>query len=95
MDRDRLMKEPPGFRRLFLALRAVGWTFQLLARDCNCNGSVVSQVARGFNTTDLHQRIRARAAELTGLDQAWLFEPKPAQPPNGHTANSDVSSAAA
>jgi|GEM_PF-3268688 hypothetical protein len=93
MDRERILREPPGHRRLWLALRAKGLDYSRLAEDCNCDRTIISRVARGMCSTDLHRRIRARAAELSGLDQAWLFEPTQAQA--NTPAQSDVNSCAA
>ena len=71
---DRLMKEPPGPRRVQLALRNRGLHQGHVALECNCDQSTVSRVVAGLLTSELHQRIRQAIVTLTGLDEGWLFE---------------------
>jgi|Deesub1362A_J573_1020465.scaffolds.fasta_scaffold01994_14 transcriptional regulator with XRE-family HTH domain len=69
----RLRSEPPGPRRAFLALRAVGANQQQIADECNCARAVVSRVIHGRCTTELHRRIRQALCRRTGMPAAWLF----------------------
>lgn len=66
--------EPPGPRRVILALKAKGSSMKLVAETCNCDKAVVTRVARGLNTNELHGRIKAVVADVTGLPEAWLFD---------------------
>ena len=72
---DRLLREPPGPRRVQLALRNRGLHQAHVALECNCDQSTVSRVVAGLLTSELHQRIRQTVISLTGLDEHWLFEP--------------------
>lgn len=71
---DRLLREPPGPRRVQLALRNRGLHQSHVALECNCDQSTVSRVAAGLLTSELHQRIRQTIVSLTKLDEGWLFE---------------------
>ncbi|KMY67108.1 hypothetical protein AAU61_14370 [Desulfocarbo indianensis] len=72
--RQRLLTEPPGPRRIYVALRAVGSCQERIAEACNCNRAVVSRVVRqGINTTELHARIRESLSQKTGMAESWLF----------------------
>lgn len=71
--KSNFLNEPPGRRRSFLALKAVGSSQEKIALACNCDRSLVSQVIGGANSTELHARIRATMAEQTGMEESWLF----------------------
>ena len=71
---DRLMSEPPGRRRVILALRNKGLNLGLVAVECNCDRTVVSKLLSAPPTTELHHRLRRTVAALAGLPEAWLFE---------------------
>lgn len=73
IPRDRLLKEPPGPRRVRLALRNQGYMQVHVALECNCDQSTVSRVVAGLMTNELHQRIRQAIVALTGMDEPWLF----------------------
>ena len=73
IPRDKLLQEPPGPRRIHLALRNQGLDQRHVADACNCNNTTVSLVVRGKNRTSLNQRIRCKVAEVTGLEEDWLF----------------------
>lgn len=70
---DRLLREPPGPRRVQLALRNRGLHQAHVALECNCDQSTVSRVVSGLLTSQLHQRIRQTIIDFTGLDEDWLF----------------------
>ena len=72
-SRDQLLQEPPGPRRIHLALRNQGLDQHHVAEACNCNNTTVSKVVQGRNRTVLNQRIRDKLVELTGFQEAWLF----------------------
>lgn len=72
-SRDKLMQEPPGPRRVHLALRNRDLDQHHVAEACNCNNTTVSKVVKGRNRTSLNQRIRDKVVELTGFEETWLF----------------------
>lgn len=69
----KLLKEPPGPRRVLLALGNQGKAQQDVADTCNCDNSTVSRVVGGKNSTELHQRIRGVIVKMAGMEEAWLF----------------------
>lgn len=73
IPRNKLLQEPPGARRVNLALRNSGLHQGDVADGCNCDSTTVSLVVRGRNRTALNQRIRREVARLTGFDEEWLF----------------------
>jgi transcriptional regulator with XRE-family HTH domain len=73
-SKQRRDNEPPGPRRVYLALRAAGSSQERVAEACNCGRAVVSAVVHGACSTDLHTRVRAALAEATGVSESWLFE---------------------
>ena len=74
ITKTQLLTEPPGPRRVQLALWRLGMNYSDVARRCNCNKGLISQVVRGLNSTTLHTRIRAQIVTLAGIDESWLFE---------------------
>lgn len=74
LDKKQILTEPPGPRRVLLALASVDANYADVAVNCNCHKSVISRVAAGVNTTKLHARIRALIAQLTDFKESWLFE---------------------
>lgn len=73
IPRNKLLREPPGARRVNLALRNSGLRQGDVADGCNCDSTTVNRVVNGFNRTALNQRIRREIANRTGFDEDWLF----------------------
>ena len=73
LSRDKLLQEPPGPRRIHLALRNRGFDQHDVAEACNCDNATVSRVVQGRNRTPLNQRIRRKVVELSGFEEDWLF----------------------
>jgi len=69
-----LKNEPPGPRRVHLALRRKGLNQFDVARAANCERSTVSKVISGAITrSPLVDRIKQAVVELTGQRKGWLF----------------------
>ena len=78
ISKIQLLNEPPGHRRVHLAIWRKGMNYSDIAGLCNCDRSVVSRVVHGANITELHTRIRLKIAQISRMPEDWLFaDPEP------------------
>lgn len=68
-------REPPGPRRINLALAERGFSHEDVANLANCERSWATRVVGGDfrRETDLVRRVKAQIIRLTGRNPAWLF----------------------